>query len=1123
MNRTTFALSSARHYWRTHLGVLAGAVLAGAVLVGALLVGDSVDYSLRRFALQRLGDTSAVLNAQGRFFSAELAAHISRELNTRAAAVLNLRGIAIMGGSGADERRQVNRIEVLGVDDDFWQLDGKGAEALEGNSIALSTKLAAALNAQVGDEVSLRIGRPGLMPRDAPLASRREGLTERATFKVQRIVPDDRLGRFSMAANQIAPYNAFISLKRLQQMAGLEGRANLLPVALRDGSEIPVEKIDAALRRVWQIGFAGIELREFDDPALLQLQSNRIFLDQVTSRAALEVDPGSPAVGVLTYMVNSISAGSGEALRSTPYSFVNALSPSESQAVSPIPAAMPDNGIIINEWLARQLAVTNADIVTVKYYELMDDNSFEERARDFSVHAVLPMEAFAHERTLMPEFPGLTDVDSCREWDIGMPMDEELLRDEANEEYWDNYRQTPKALLTLAAGQAMWANRFGNLTSVRYERSDDFPAEQIQTLLTQEIDPAGLGLFFLPVRELALRAVTEAMSFAELFLSMSFFLIIAALMLTGLMFVFSIERRAVETGTLLAVGYRPRQIAALYIIEGAILAGIGSLAGAYLGIHYTRFLIWGLSTYWQGAIAGAAIQYHGEWSSVISGVLAGFVCGTAAVAIVLRKQVRRPATELISGGTTSAPLKSGLLRGTKLTSALAIAGTLAALIIMWQTITSAPEHATTAFFGAGALLLTSGIIAARNILGAIAQSAAGSLSLPLLALRNAARRRGRSLAAIGLLACGCFMVLAVGSMKEDVAANTDQRWSGSGGFALFGETTIPLTEDLNTDKGQRAFNLHVDRRLSEKELSFVQIKVFDGDDASCFNLNRAQAPRLLGLMPAEMSARKAFLPRRGNDDFWQLLDLDLPDGVIPGLVGDSDTAMWGLQRKTGVDDGDVLNYRDERGEIFQVKLVGTIPVRLSVFQGNVLISAAHFTGRFPSEDGYRMLLVDTAHEDAQEVMNALAQRLEIIGLDLTTTGGRMLEFYGVQSTYLTMFLVLGGMGLLLGSAGLGIVVLRNVMDRRAELALLKALGYRHNAIRNLVLLEHAMLLAAGLLIGTFAAVIAVLPSLTAPGADVSIVPLLLTLAGIIISALLWTVLATIGACRGDLLPALRSE
>ena len=56
------------------------------------------------------------------------------------------------------------------------------------------------------------------------------------------------------------------------------------------------------------------------------------------------------------------------------------------------------------------------------------------------------------------------------------------------------------------------------------------------------------------------------------------------------------------------------------------------------------------------------------------------------------------------------------------------------------------------------------------------------------------------------------------------------------------------------------------------------------------------------------------------------------------------------------------------------------------------------------------------------------------GLEVNLAAVRLDEFNAVQNTYLQIFQLLGGLGLLLGSVGLGVVVLRNALERRAELA-----------------------------------------------------------------------------------------
>ena len=69
-------------------------------------------------------------------------------------------------------------------------------------------------------------------------------------------------------------------------------------------------------------------------------------------------------------------------------------------------------------------------------------------------------------------------------------------------------------------------------------------------------------------------------------------------------------------------------------------------------------------------------------------------------------------------------------------------------------------------------------------------------------------------------------------------------------------------------------------------------------------------------------------------------------------------------------------------------------------------------------------------------------RCPIFGGDATSTAERLARFHRVENTYLSTFQTLGGLGLLLGTVGLATVLLRNVLERRRELALLAAVGYR---------------------------------------------------------------------------------
>ena len=234
-------------------------------------------------------------------------------------------------------------------------------------------------------------------------------------------------------------------------------------------------------------------------------------------------------------------------------------------------------------------------------------------------------------------------------------------------------------------------------------------------------------------------------------------------------------------------------------------------------------------------------------------------------------------------------------------------------------------------------------------------------------------------------------------------------------------------------------------------------------------------------------------------------------------IGDANSIQWALGKKIG----DTLDYTDEHGRAFKLRLVGA--VGNSILQGNLIIDETEFVKRFPSESGYRMFLLDAPSNRVAEVSATLSRALQDVGLEMTPTVQRLNAFNAVQNTYLGTFQILGGLGLLLGSAGLGVVVLRNVLERRGELAVLLTMGFRRRSLQRLVLTEHGALLGLGLGVGIVAAAVAVLPALLSPERHLPYVSLALTLGGVLLNGVLWTWVAIRYALRGNLLEALRNE
>ncbi|MGC9455353.1 MAG: FtsX-like permease family protein, partial [Phycisphaerae bacterium] len=751
------------------------------------------------------------------------------------------------------------------------------------------------------------------------------------------------------------------------------------------------------------------------------------------------------------------------------------------------------------------------ETLRMSYYVEGEDGGLAEHSREFRIKAVVPLAGPAGDATLMPEFPGLADVDDCRDWRPGVPIDLSRIR-EKNRRYWDEHGGTPKVFVNLQAGRDMWENRFGELTAVRWPGRAD-QADELADRLAERIDPGELGLYFQPVRARALQAVRQGQDFGQLFLGFSMFLIGSAVVLTGLLFVFDLQQRRAETGTLLALGLPGGKVRRLMLAEGATVAAVGAVVGAPAGIGYTAVVAWAMETFWPRAVARGELELYVAWTSPVLGAAAAVAIALAAMWLTLRRQTRTDVRELLAGAIEPPP-PPRLRRLGYLPAPLCVAA--AAFLVL--TGPDPSPAAAARFFIAGVLLLAGIVVGLYTVLGRLSGRAKSGFGRWSLAVRNVARRRGRSTTVAALLACASFMVVAVGANRLGVGEDIHDRHGPAGGFELLARSSMPIAENLHTADGRRAFGL--DAQAAEAT-DAVPFRVQPGDEASCLNIGRAQRPRLLAVRPEELDSRGAFSFTKlaegmPEDSPWSALELDLPHGEVPA-IGDQPTLRWSLNKGLG----ETVEYTDENGRSFRLRIVGVISS--SVLQGNLLISQEHFLERFGSTGGYGMALIDAPPEQAGDLAKQWMRAGEPVGLEVVSTADRLAELRRVENTYLSIFQILGGLGLLLGTASVGVVTARNVLERRNELALLRAVGHPAAAVRRLVIAEHWLLLTIGIGAGAMAGLAAVVPAIVQRSGGFPAVSLALTLAAILAGGLLWTCLAAAASMRGDLLPALRNE
>jgi ABC-type antimicrobial peptide transport system permease subunit len=191
---------------------------------------------------------------------------------------------------------------------------------------------------------------------------------------------------------------------------------------------------------------------------------------------------------------------------------------------------------------------------------------------------------------------------------------------------------------------------------------------------------------------------------------------------------------------------------------------------------------------------------------------------------------------------------------------------------------------------------------------------------------------------------------------------------------------------------------------------------------------------------------------------------------------------------------DVILVPSAEAPEFALQIVGMLDS--SIFQGVLVMSNDNLHRIDPDVAGSRYFLIETDKQDV--VANTLESQLNEFGMDTESVSQRLAGFLAVQNTYLSTFQMLGGLGLLVGTFGLAAVMMRNVVERRREIALLRAVGFTTPRVCRLILVENWLLLIWGIGFGTISALLAMLPHLLSTGADVPWQPLGLTLVAVVV-------------------------
>ena len=1066
MTRSDLTRRSLRHYWRTNAAVVAGLAIATATLAGSAIVGESVRESLRAIAGGRLGNTGTAIVAAQPFTEA-----LATRVGGSAAPLLFFESVMKHQGTG----RTASRVLVYGVDDRFWALHKLPNPLRAERDIVFSEPLAEEFNAQEGEGILLRIEKPSEIPQET-MHSRKEQAIRTARFRYRSSLPDSGIGGFTLQPRQGAVRAAFVKLDTLQKELTLEARANVLLLSDELRSDLPL---------LGHLRLEDVGLRVTRPAACkcIQLESPSGLLrdDQVERAVATGKKDGLRAEVFLMYMANAIRT----ATASVPYSLVIARE------------GVPDGTLILNDWTAAQLQAKLGDAVTLDYYLWKQEGRLLTESTAFVVNGVQALQALG-DRQMAPAYPGISDTVSLSDWDPPFPLDLNKIRPQ-DEKYWDDYRTTPKVAVSLAEGQKLWSTRFGKVTAIRFYAADGVTIPTLN--LTPSTDLPRDGITMLLPRQQAEDASRGTTDFGEYFGYFSFFLLVSALLLTALFFRLGVEQRLKEIGLYQAMGFDHGAVRMVFLREGLLLGTLGALAGIGLGIGYSAFILYALRTWWVDAVGTTGLTLHFAAAPFTAAIFQGVVLAVVIITVSLRRLRKMSPRQLLSGARPETVIRTPeWLR----LAALALLGVGGGLVILSALGKVAPEGG---FFGAGFCLLTGGALYCRLWLESPRLQPVQSLAD--LALASAAQQPARSFFTILLIALAVFLLVALEAFRQSPGHFDAGKQSGTGGFPLLAESQWPIYQNLAAKDGRAALNIDED---AVRGLQVAAFRVRPGEDVSCLNLYQPTRPKIVGVPPA-FRAENRF--RVSPDDAWAQLGNPLPNGLVPAMV-DINTMMYVLHKQVG----DTIEI-PHGVEPIRLRIVGTLTG--SLFQSEILIAEEPFLRLFPEEQGQRMFLLEAPEAMWGMVTTTLEEALSDSGFDVTAAGDRLAQYHRVENTYLSTFQALGALGLLLGTVGLAAVLLRNVLERRRELALLRAVGYTAGEVMRVIFVENAALLAAGLFIGTLCALLAVSPALAQRAHTLPVGSLALLLLVVATVGLLSTWVATRVAVRLPLLASLRSE
>jgi putative ABC transport system permease protein len=614
-------------------------------------------------------------------------------------------------------------------------------------------------------------------------------------------------------------------------------------------------------------------------------------------------------------------------------------------------------------------------------------------------------------------------------------------------------------------------------------------------------------------RDVLTDARSRADAIGQLFTGIGMFSVLAGVLLLVNLFVMMGEERKAELGMLRAVGLRRNHLMRAFGLEGACYGIVAALLGAVTGVGVGAAIVVVTRGIFRGDASGnVTLRFAVTRSSVLTGGCIGLLISLATVYATsarisrlnviaairdlpdaMRSHRWRPANVLgIAGSALGAVLLLvGLVASVPV---LTIAGpslacfaamsltsrvapraaipVLASVALIWPVLafTVAPDAMRGAsipvFVLQGVILVAAAVTILSRADGAwgrfsylVGRSGTGiaaTAGLPMrLGLAYPLARRFRTSLLLGMYALVMFTLtfLAVfagifasqeHAFLRDTRAGTD--------IVVDSNPANPAsaaTLRSQADVDDAAVLLRAGPEVTTRVQPTPTRWALTGFDAAFL---RHGFPSLASHLPRFADARATWQAILHDPSLVAASDAFLRRGGGPGgpriRVGDTINARNPL---TGVTQTFVVAGLVDRDFVFNGVLASTPAVRQVMGPGGALPTRAYVTVR-PGADHAKV----AARLQGRLLANgATARPFTEVVHDQTS---QQIGFFRLMQGYL-------GLGLLIGIAGLGVVMVRAVRERRRQIGMLRAMGFTSSVVRRAFLVEAGFIAAQGIAVG----------------------------------------------------------